>query len=523
MQAVFIDSRIAADIEFLTRLGLAPEDLVITIGADADGLSQMVTALDGLAGLDAIHVISHGADGQLLLGMGVIDLSVLSSHQLDLMSIGQSLSDNGDLLLYGCNVAQTAAGQTFVQELARWTGADVAASVDLTGSTTQGADPDLEFRSAAVEASPLDIQGLVQPLAVTSSSGAAEIFAERGYYTVMAELSKAAYHLSPREDLHTGQNVENSDLPNGHGENFIKPYADDVWLEVGSYLQVLKGGQSGLGSVEGTTGIFGTDPWYIEPDGIYHCENAAAFAAKCGDAVFISIRGTNDNDDGIWQTSGDEANWFDMVGHKNELKPFFDKVDQYVADKGISKVYVTGHSLGGGIALAYMSEKSQAGPINYSSVTFAAPGYLASAVGNSFDPRIISIETDGDPVPDVKYHQGYVVSANVDGLVFTSPGENQGHAYGASLWHPFSGPDFHTMDLYLEVAKTFDLELPNTSDSSNYIHGFLPERFSAVDYGVDISMFGKEDLTNAATYSWANPGSSLAPHFLIGSEDDTKQ
>jgi len=54
-------------------------------------------------------------------------------YQTQLATIGNALSDTGDLLLYGCNVAPGIQWQAFITALASVTGADVAASTDFIG------------------------------------------------------------------------------------------------------------------------------------------------------------------------------------------------------------------------------------------------------------------------------------------------------------------------------------------------------------------------------------------------------
>jgi hypothetical protein len=56
-------------------------------------------------------------------------------------------------LLYGCNVAQGELGQAFTSILSQWTGADVAASDDLTGSSAQGGNWTLEVQTGQIAAS----------------------------------------------------------------------------------------------------------------------------------------------------------------------------------------------------------------------------------------------------------------------------------------------------------------------------------------------------------------------------------
>jgi len=135
------------------RDGLKPGIELVLIDASRDGLTQLLEALDGQTGIDAIHVLNHGADGKIRLGGLTLDTATASQRAADLAKLGESLSAEGDLLLYGCDVSSTDAGKAFIAELARATGADVAASEDLTGAASKGGDWTLESTAGAVSAS----------------------------------------------------------------------------------------------------------------------------------------------------------------------------------------------------------------------------------------------------------------------------------------------------------------------------------------------------------------------------------
>ena len=68
------------------------------------------------------------------------------------MQWSQAFSAQGDLLLYGCDLAASADGRQLLDDLALLTGADVAASDDRTGSIALGGDWQLEQRVGQVEA-----------------------------------------------------------------------------------------------------------------------------------------------------------------------------------------------------------------------------------------------------------------------------------------------------------------------------------------------------------------------------------
>lgn len=87
-----------------------------------------------------------------------LDEETLHSRRVEQETISRSLSDEGDLLLYGCNVAQGQTGIDFIGKLAQATGADVAASDDLTGNAGWRRGLVLETASGAISAATLDLR-----------------------------------------------------------------------------------------------------------------------------------------------------------------------------------------------------------------------------------------------------------------------------------------------------------------------------------------------------------------------------
>ncbi len=120
-QVFFIDSAVP-DSDVIVA-GLATDAVYYRLDANQDGLQQMADSLAGYSGLDAIQIISHGSPGGLQLSNGLVTQATLDDHSVALSSIGSALSETGDLLLYGCDVAQGDVGQAFIQRLAA---ADVA-------------------------------------------------------------------------------------------------------------------------------------------------------------------------------------------------------------------------------------------------------------------------------------------------------------------------------------------------------------------------------------------------------------
>ena len=125
---------------------------VLVLDRGSDGLAQIAAAVSNRTDLASIQIISHGSDGLVTLGNRVIDRQALQTSQAALTTIGQSLAADGDLLLYGCDVARGSNGLAFINDLANATHADVAASNNLTGASAAGGDWVLEVKVGSVEA-----------------------------------------------------------------------------------------------------------------------------------------------------------------------------------------------------------------------------------------------------------------------------------------------------------------------------------------------------------------------------------
>jgi alpha-tubulin suppressor-like RCC1 family protein len=143
LSVVLIDSVLVVSIPKEELVG----SKVILIDGDGDVIEQITVALDGLTDLDVVRVISHGSDGALWFGKQAFDANTLHTHSPQVATWKKSLSADAQILLYGCRVAETDQGRSFVNELATMMHARVAASTDVTG---MGGDTNLEFQVGAV-------------------------------------------------------------------------------------------------------------------------------------------------------------------------------------------------------------------------------------------------------------------------------------------------------------------------------------------------------------------------------------
>ncbi len=131
---------------------------IVEFDGTKDGLAQIAAWAASQEGYDAIHILSHGSQGVVNLGtMQLTEASLgASATQAELAQLGKALSADGDLLLYGCDVA-AGDGSTLLAGLATATGADVAASTDLTGAARLGGNWTLEAHDGTIDARELTL------------------------------------------------------------------------------------------------------------------------------------------------------------------------------------------------------------------------------------------------------------------------------------------------------------------------------------------------------------------------------
>jgi len=123
---------------------------VLILDPDRDGVEQISEALNDMGAVHALHLISHGDDGSVQLANSRLDLAALSLYENELTGWRDALAPGADILIYGCDVAGSD-GEAFLHSFADMTGADIAASDDLTGSAELGGDWDLEFELGQIE------------------------------------------------------------------------------------------------------------------------------------------------------------------------------------------------------------------------------------------------------------------------------------------------------------------------------------------------------------------------------------
>jgi hypothetical protein len=208
---VFIDSNVE-DYQSLIS-GVSPNAEVIILDETLDGIEQITERLATKQNIEAIHIISHGSPGSVQLGANTLNSSNIESFAPGLQQWRKALIPGADILLYGCNVAADVSVTTdidyirhisqeltplsdslsrlkatqdnldnsligssvddfryqtgvktpggtgvkptkpnqFLDRLSELTGADIAASANLTGNAALGGDWELEVQTGLIE------------------------------------------------------------------------------------------------------------------------------------------------------------------------------------------------------------------------------------------------------------------------------------------------------------------------------------------------------------------------------------
>ena len=153
-EILFIDSAVA---DKATLISGAREGVeIVILDAVGDPWQQMTDVITQHQNLRAIHLVSHGSEGDIILAGKAYGADSLLAESVYLSQWQSHLTQDADILLYGCSIAAGSDGQLLIDTLARMTQADVASSVDVTGAAALGGDWVLEYQSGPIEIKVLD-------------------------------------------------------------------------------------------------------------------------------------------------------------------------------------------------------------------------------------------------------------------------------------------------------------------------------------------------------------------------------
>ncbi|MEM8639823.1 MAG: CHAT domain-containing protein [Cyanobacteria bacterium P01_G01_bin.54] len=152
-QAVFVDARVEHSEALL--YGAAAGTVSQMIEREEQGSAvireQLAVIRESVGKLESVAIVAEGNEGNFWLGKQWLRAENLEEYQADLQAWGEAITESADLLLYSCFTALGETGEALVARLAEMTGADVAASVDVTGSDHYQGDWHLEYRTGSID------------------------------------------------------------------------------------------------------------------------------------------------------------------------------------------------------------------------------------------------------------------------------------------------------------------------------------------------------------------------------------
>lgn len=142
--------------------------LMETDRSGVEQISEILAEVEKGEDYSALHVISHGTDGAVQLGSSWLTSHNLSSYAGQIGLWGDSLTADADILFYGCNLAASDAGLDFIESMGHLTGADIAASDDITGHDDLGGNWVLEAETGSIETQAIAAENWEGQLATVS-------------------------------------------------------------------------------------------------------------------------------------------------------------------------------------------------------------------------------------------------------------------------------------------------------------------------------------------------------------------
>jgi hypothetical protein len=128
--------------------GALPGAKVHVLSTTRDGVAQITAILKQIGQpVRHLHILSHGAPGEVLIGRGVLSATTLPQYAPQLRSWRKFLAHDAAILLYGCCVAKAPeTDAALLHPLHQLTGATLYASQTPTGHSKHGGDWRLAYR-----------------------------------------------------------------------------------------------------------------------------------------------------------------------------------------------------------------------------------------------------------------------------------------------------------------------------------------------------------------------------------------
>ncbi|ANL30134.1 serralysin-like metalloprotease domain-containing protein (plasmid) [Rhizobium phaseoli] len=148
-EIAFIDQCINDLETFLSALRPEVEAIVLSDGEPA--IRQMARHLSTYSRLERVHVVAHGAPGEIRFSSGTVSERDIAGSTDVFAKIGAALGENGSMQLWCCATGKNEVGKSFAQFLHRCLSRSVAAASGFIGAVALGGSwcLDLQFGNAA--------------------------------------------------------------------------------------------------------------------------------------------------------------------------------------------------------------------------------------------------------------------------------------------------------------------------------------------------------------------------------------
>ncbi|MEG4217614.1 DUF4347 domain-containing protein, partial [Microcoleus sp. Pol14C6] len=143
-----VDSKVENYQEFLW--GVKSDTEVILLDRTRDGIEQIAEIAASRHSLNSIQIVAHGASASVAIGSTELNIHNIETYSSQLQQWGKALNETGSILLLSCHTGAGESGLKFIQKLSKITGANVAASNNLTGSAALGGDWELEMATGQI-------------------------------------------------------------------------------------------------------------------------------------------------------------------------------------------------------------------------------------------------------------------------------------------------------------------------------------------------------------------------------------
>lgn len=106
-EIIFVDSTIPEYEQLISGISQEQDDtyyLIVLLNEHDKGIEQISRHISNHTDIDAIHLVSHGSEGNLILGDRILNLNTLPQYQTEITSWQNSLKNDADILIYGCDL-----------------------------------------------------------------------------------------------------------------------------------------------------------------------------------------------------------------------------------------------------------------------------------------------------------------------------------------------------------------------------------------------------------------------------------